>query len=52
MDFVDDILLPGEETGIRVDTDYNYAPTVCVVESINAFNLTGILKSIGFSGCR
>ena len=50
MDFVEDILLPGEEVGARIDTEYVYAPTVCVVASINANNLKYILNSIGFQG--
>gem|GEM_PF-2339859 len=33
---------------MRIDTDFNYDPTVCVVSSINAINLNQILKSIGF----
>lgn len=47
MDFVEDILLPGEETGIRIDTDFVYAPTACVVEKITAYNLRYILESLG-----
>lgn len=47
MDFVDDILIPGEASGIRVDQDLVYAPTACVVKSINAYNLNYILNSIG-----
>lgn len=47
MDFIDDIVLPGEETGMRVDTGFVYAPTACVVDSINQNNLKYILKSIG-----
>lgn len=50
MDFVEDILLPGEEVGARIDTDYIYAPTVCIVTSINAYNLKYILNSIGARG--
>jgi len=50
MDYVDDILSPGEEVGMRVDTDFVYAPTVCVVKAVHAYNLNHILKSIGFSG--
>lgn len=46
MDFVDDILLPGEEKGIRVDTNYIYAPTACVVNSITENNLNYILTAI------
>lgn len=52
MDFVEDILLPGEEVGIRVDIDYIYAPTACVVSTINAYNLKYILNSIGYQGYR
>lgn len=50
MDYVDDILLPGEEEGLRVDNDFIYAPTVCVVECITLRNINYILKSIGFRG--
>lgn len=50
MDYVDDILTPGEETGLRVDTDFVYAPTACVVKAVHAYNLNYILKSIGFAG--
>jgi len=52
MDYIDDIVLPGEEIGMRVDYDFNYDPTVCVVERITAYNLSTILKSIGFTGIR
>jgi hypothetical protein len=50
MDYVDDILLPGEEIGMRVDNDFIYAPTVCVVKKIDVFNLKYVLSSIGFTG--
>jgi hypothetical protein len=50
MDYVDDILLPGEEVGIRVDNDFTYAPTICVINQINARNLNYILNCIGFKG--
>lgn len=50
MDYVDDILLPGEEIGMRVDNDFVYAPTACVVEKIDVFNLRYVLSSIGFTG--
>lgn len=50
MDYVDDILTPGEEVGLRVDTDFVYAPTVCVVKAVHAYNINYILKSIGFKG--
>ena len=46
MDFVDDILLPGEERGIRIDTEFLYAPTACVVSDITAYNLNYILTAI------
>lgn len=49
MDFIDDIVKPGEVEGMRVDTDYIYSPTVCVVDKITANNLNYILRSIGFS---
>ena len=47
MDYVDDIVLPGEETGIRVDNDFIYAPTACVVDKITAYNFNYIIKSLG-----
>lgn len=50
MDYIDDILNPGEEVGMRVDTDFVYSPTVCVVKAVHAYNLNYILKSIGFNG--
>lgn len=50
MDYVDDILLPGEEMGLRVDTDFIYAPTICVVDKITAVNLEDIFRAIGFLG--
>lgn len=52
MDYIDDIVLPGEEIGMRVDSNFNYDPTVCVVERITSYNLNTILKSIGFTGIR
>lgn len=52
MDYIDDILLPGEEVGLRVDNDFVYAPTCCVVEKIDAYNLKYVLSSIGFTGLR
>ena len=50
MDFIDDILLTGEEKGDRIDTDVHYAPTVFVTKVINQYNILQILQSIGFSG--
>ena len=47
MDYVQDILLPGEETGIRIDKDFVYAPTACVVDKITAYNIQYILRSLG-----
>ena len=52
MDYIDDILRPGEEIGLRVDNDFVYSPTACVVENINAYNLKYVLSSIGFRGIR
>lgn len=48
MDFIDDILSPGEEAGYRVDSDFVYSPTICVVSSINRKNLSYVLSCIGF----
>lgn len=50
MDYIDDILSPGEEIGLRVDTGFVYAPTACVVKAVHAYNLNYILKAIGFTG--
>lgn len=47
MDYVDDIILPGEETGIRIDNNFVYAPTACVVDKITANNLGYIIQSLG-----
>lgn len=52
MDYVDDILLPGEEVGMRVDNDFVYSPTICVVETINLKNIKYVLSCIGFKGIR
>jgi len=50
MDYIDDILRINEETGMRIDNDFNYAPTVCMVKSITVNNLQYILHSVGFNG--
>lgn len=50
MDYIDDIVSPKEEIGMRIDTDFNYAPTVYVTKIINAKNLNSILLSLGFRG--
>jgi len=50
MDYVDDILGVNEETGMRVDNEFNYSPTVCMVKYIKANNLNYILHSVGFTG--
>jgi len=52
MDFVDDIVRLGEEVGMRIDQDMVYAPTVCVVDRITAYNINKILTSIGFTSTR
>jgi len=49
MDYIDDILLPGEEIGMRVDSEFIYSPTVCVVDKITAYNLRYVLRCIGAS---
>jgi len=51
-DYIDDFLPFGRETGLRIDREYNFSPTVYVTEVINAFNLQLILRSIGFTGFR
>lgn len=48
MDFIDDILQQGKEEGYRIDTDFNFSPTVYVTKTINAYNVNSILQSIGF----
>ena len=50
MDYVDDILRINEEEGLRIDNNFNYAPTVCMVKFINTNNLRYILHSVGFNG--
>lgn len=49
MDYVDDILKVGEEEGIRIDTSYNYSPTIFVSDRIDYYNLKSILNAIGFN---
>jgi hypothetical protein len=49
MDYVDDILKVGEEEGIRIDTGYNYSPTIFVSDRIDYYNLKNILNAIGFN---
>ena len=49
-DYVDDFLAFGEESGLRIDKEYNFSPTVYVTDVINVFNLQLILRSIGFTG--
>lgn len=50
MDFVDDLTFFGEEEGFRIDTDYNFDPTIYVTTIIDAKNISNILKCIGFRG--
>ena len=50
MDYVDDILGENEEPGLRIDNDFNYSPTICMVKAIKVDNIQYILHSIGFSG--
>jgi hypothetical protein len=50
MDYVDDILKENEEEGMRIDNEFNYSPTVCMVKYIKAENLQYILHSVGFNG--
>lgn len=49
MDYVDDILKVGEEEGIRIDTGYNYSPTIFVSDRIDYSNLKNILNALGFN---
>lgn len=50
MDYVDDILGINEEEGMRIDNEFNFAPTVCMVKVIKVENLQYILHSVGFNG--
>lgn len=49
MDFVDDILAVGEETGFRIDTEFHYSPTIFVTDRIDHYNLKNILNALGHS---
>lgn len=48
MDYVDDLIKFGEEEGFRIDTDYNFDPTLYVTTIIDYKNISNILQSIGF----
>lgn len=50
MDFIDDLTLFGEEEGLRIDTDYNFDPTIYVTTVIDSKNISNILQCIGFKG--
>ena len=47
MEFIEDILPVGEEDGLRIDIESNYAPTV-LADRITSNNLVYLLKCIGF----
>jgi hypothetical protein len=50
MDYVEDILTENEEEGLRIDNNFNYSPTICMVKFIKVENIHYILHSIGFNG--
>jgi len=50
MDYVDELINTNEEEGMRIDSAFNYAPTVCMVKFIKVDNLQYILHSVGFNG--
>lgn len=47
MDFVDDIVMSGEESGIRIDTSLHYSASL-IVDRIDVHNLNIIYNFIGF----
>jgi len=47
MDFVEDILLTGEETGLRFDTQARFAPSH-VIDRIDQYNLNSCLDLLGY----
>ena len=47
MEFVEDILQVGEESGLRIDAESNYAPTV-LADSITSGNVCHLLECLGF----
>ncbi|NBW58572.1 hypothetical protein EBR43_12525 [bacterium] len=49
MDFVDDILKVGEESGFRIDTEHHYAPTIFVTDRIDYYNIKQVLNALGFN---
>ena len=49
MDFVDDILQIGEESGLRFDTEPRFAPSH-VIDRIDHYNLNNCLELLGYRG--
>ena len=49
MDFVDDILTVGEESGFRIDTQYHFSPTIFIADRIDHYNLNQALNAIVFN---
>lgn len=47
MDFIDSIILVGEEHGVRIDTKMRIAPTL-VVDRIDVHNMGIVLNYLGF----
>ena len=46
MDYVDDILITGEETGLRFDTEPRFAPSH-IIDRIDHYNLNSCLQLLG-----
>jgi hypothetical protein len=49
MDYIDDILLPGEETGMRIDNELHFSPTIYVTDHIDHYNIRDVLNALGFN---
>jgi len=47
MDFIDSIILVGEEHGVRIDTKMRISPTL-VVDRIDEYNMGIVLNYLGF----
>jgi len=48
MDFVDDFVLPGTESGLRLDTEHEYSPSI-VTDRIIPENTPKLYRQIEFS---
>lgn len=49
MDYIDDILLPGEEKGMRIDNELHFSPTIYVTDRIDHYNIRDVLNALGFN---